>query len=208
MTRRWLTRAVVALAVPALAVPALTTPAVAAAAPKVPTLDKVASIYPYLAGGESMESTSSVKSVTKKCKSGKPVKGAKARYASYMGADPLAAGKADSPYVSVAALRFRSAKDAAAYLRGAGKSTKCPAVDLGTGEKVKVKVKKLAFKLGEERWGYTVTANFSGQTFVTQSLLARQGKVIVTASASASDGGTPSAAKAIKLAKVTLKTAS
>jgi hypothetical protein len=208
MTRRWLTRAVVALAVPALAVPALTTPAVAAGAPKVPSLEKVAAIYPFLAGGQAMESTSSVKGVTKKCKSGKPVKGASARYASYLPSDPAASGTADSPYLSVAALRFRSPKDAVAYLRGANAGTKCPAVDLGTGEKVKVKVKKLAFKLGDERWGYTVTAKFSGRTYITQSLLAREGKVIVTASASASDGSTPSSSKAIKLAKVTLKTAS
>ena len=40
-----------------LVVPALTTPASAAAAPKVPSVEKVAAIYPYLAGGSASETT-------------------------------------------------------------------------------------------------------------------------------------------------------
>lgn len=209
MSRRWLTRTAVALAVPVLAVPALTTPAVAASAPKVPTVAKVAKIYPYLAGGTATEATSKVKSAGKNCKAGKPVKGASARSASYMPADFTAGGSAASPYVYTSALKFRNAKDAAAYLKGSSKNTKkCPGIDLGTGGDVKVKVKKLKFKLGDESWGYTVTTTFSGTTSVSQSLLARKGKIIITVGASAMDGGTPSAKQATKLAKLTLKTAS
>lgn len=208
MTRRWLTRVAAVVAVPALVVPALSTPAVAAGAPKTPTVAKVAKLYPHLAGGSAQETTSKVKSVTKKCKAGKTVKGAKARYTSYLPADPAGAGTASSPYLSVAALKFRSAKDAVKYLKTASKAAKCPATDLGSGEQVDVKVKKLAFKLGDQRWGYTVTAKMSGQTFITQSLLVRKGKAIVNVGASSFDGKAPSAPQAIKLTKLALKTAS
>lgn len=200
---RWLSRAVVALAVPVLAVPPLTTPAHAAKAPKVPAVAQVAKIYPHLAGGTASTSTSSVKSI-KKCKSGKAIKGATSASAAYSPAQ-YATPTAAAPLVYVSALKFRNTKAAVKYLRSASKATKCP-VDVG-GTKVKVKVKKLKVRLGDQSWGYTVTATISGQKFVSQSVVARKGKKIITTGVSATDGGTPSAKKAVKLAKLTLKTA-
>ncbi|GAA4731038.1 hypothetical protein GCM10023350_12960 [Nocardioides endophyticus] len=206
MSRRWLSRALVALAVPALVVPTLSSPAVAAKGAAVPSVAKVAKIYPYLAGGSATTSTTKVTRIGKDCKPGKPVKGATVTSATYSPADPAAAtGTADAPSVFVAAMKFRSAKDAVSYLRESSKATKCSAAGIGDG--VKVKVKKFKVKLGDQSVGYTVTVTFSGQSFTRQSVLARDGKYIVTAGASAVDGSVPDKKKAVSVARLAVKTA-
>ena len=83
MSSRWLSRALIALAVPALIVPAVASSATAAGAVRVPTVTAVAGIYPHLEGGTATESASKVYGPGRKCKPGKPVKGASARSASY-----------------------------------------------------------------------------------------------------------------------------
>ena len=207
MSRRRLSRALVALAVPALLVPTLSTPAVAAKGPGVPSVTKVAKLYPYLAGGSATTSTTKVTRIGKDCKPGKPIKGAKATTATYSPADPAAAtGTADSPVVFVSAMKFRSTKDAVSYLRQGSKATTCSAA-IGGGEDVKVKAKKFKVKLGDQSLGYTATVTFSGQAFTSQSVLVRDGKRIVTAGASAIDGSVPDKKKAISLAALAVKAA-
>jgi hypothetical protein len=207
MSRRLLSRALVALAVPALLVPTLSNPAVAAKGADVPSVAKVAKIYPYLAGGSATKSTAKVTRIGKDCKPGKAIKGASVTSAAYSPADPAAAtGTADTPFVFVAAMKFRSAKDAVSYLRQSSTATKCSAAT-GIGDGVKVAVKKFKVKLGDQSLGYTATVTFSGQSFTSQSVLVRDGKRILTAGASAVDGSVPSKKKAISLAKLTVKTA-
>jgi len=104
-------------------------------------------------------------------------------------------------------MKFRNAKDAIKYLHGTSKGAKCPVKDPTTGKDMKVKIKKIRFRLGDERWGHTVTATFSGQKMVSHSLLVRDGKYIVTAGVTATDGKTPNTKKAIKLTGLALKTA-
>lgn len=209
MSPRRLTRAIVALAVPVLTVSALSAPAQAAKGPAVPAVPKVAKIYPHLAGATSNPTSSKVYAPGKKCKRGKAVKGATATSTSYMPADPADyAAPAERPMASVTAIRFRNAKNAISYLRGTGKSTrKCPAVPVPGGGKVKVKLKKIKFKLGDERQGTTVTARYQGQTTVIHSLLVRKGRFVVLASVIALDGRVPNVKKAIKLTALAVKTA-
>lgn len=211
MSSRRLTRALIALAVPALTVSALSAPANAAAkGPAVPSVAKVAKIYPHLAGGTSDPITSKLNWPSKKCgKQGKVIKGAKATFASYLSADPADyAATAEKPMTYVSAMKFRNAKDAIKYLHGTSKGAKCPVKDPTTGKDVKVKIKKIKFRLGDERTGYTVTASIAGQKSVNHSLLVRDGKYIVTAGVMAMDGKTPNTKKAIKLTGLVLKTAS
>lgn len=211
---RQLTRTLIALAVPALTVAALAAPSPAGAAapaakgPKVPTVAQVAKTYPHLAGGTSYDASSKVIGIGKNCKPGKPIKGATMTSSSYQAAE-YAAPTATEPMVYVSAMRFRNADDAIDYLHATSTSTtKCPTGPGGPGADVKVKVKKIRFKLGDERWGWTITSTTSGQTSVMHSLLVRDGRFVVSAGAMALDGGTPVVKKAIQLTALTLKTAS
>lgn len=208
MTRR-LTTALIALAVPALTVSALSTPATAAVkGPKVPTVAQVAKIYPHLDGGTSYPSSGKVYGAGKNCKPGKAIKGATMTSASYLSADPADyAATAEKPMTYVSAIRFKDADDAIAYLHGAKNTGKCPVKDPSTGQDVKVKLKKITFKLGDERQGWTVTATMSGQTMVSHSLMVRDGRFVINAGVMAMDGREPAVKKAIKLTALTLKTA-
>jgi hypothetical protein len=210
MTRR-LTRALVALAVPALTVTALSTPAEAAAkGPKVPTVDQVATVYPHVAGGTAYPSSGKVYGPGRNCKPGKPIKGASATSASYQSADPMDyASTGEKPMLSVSAMRFRTTQDAIDYLHGTKNVGKCPVKDPVTGEevKVKVKLKKIRFKLGDERQGWTITSTMSGLTSISHSLLVRDGKFIVSAFVMSTDGQEPPVKKAVDLTALTLKTA-
>jgi hypothetical protein len=214
MHRRWLNRALVALVVPAtLTAPALVPSATAAAkGPGVPSVATVAKIYPHFAGGTSSESTSKVIGPGKKCKPGKAIKGASARSASYMApftsTDPTDfAMTGAKPGVFVSAMRFRSAKSAIDYLHKSSSSTKkCP-VSTPTGTKVKAKMTRIKFRLGDERWGYKSQITINGQTIISDMLFVRDGKFVVYASAMSTDGVAPSVPKAIQLTKVALKAA-
>ncbi|HTW17222.1 MAG TPA: hypothetical protein VMF51_18980 [Nocardioides sp.] len=211
MSARRLTRALIALAVPALTVTALSAPATAAAkGPAVPSVAKVAKIYPHLAGGTSDPTSSKLHWPSKKCgKQGKVIKGAKATFALYSSADPADyAYTAAKPMTYVSAMKFRNAKDAIKYLHGTSKGAKCPVKDPSTGKDMKVKIKKIKFRLGDERWGYTATVTMAGEKSVSHSLLVREGKYIVSASAMSLDGKAPNTKKAIKLTGLALKTAS
>lgn len=210
MSHHRLTRALIALAVPALTVSALTTPATAATkGPAVPTVEQVAKVYPHLAGGTAYAASSKVLGLGRNCKPGKPIKGASATTASYTSADPADyAATAARPMVYASAMRFRSAQDAIAYLHASTKGAgKCPVTDPATGEHVKVSIKKIRFKLGDERWGYTVTASMADVTTVSHSLLVRAGKVVVSTGAMSMDGAAPDVARAVKLTAVALRTA-
>lgn len=215
MHRRRLSRALIALVVPAtLASATLVAGAPAATAaqgPGVPSVTVVAKIYPHFAGGTSSESTSKVLGPGKNCKPGKPIKGASARTASYLASltsqDPTDfAMTGAKPGVFVSAMRFRSAKSAISYLHSSSKSTKkCPvASPSGGGTKVKAKLKRIRFTLGDERWGYQSTMTVSGRTFISDMLFVRDGRYVVYASAMSTDGHAPSVPKAIQLTRSAL----
>lgn len=206
MPRR-LTRVLVAAAVPVLLVPLAGAPAQAAVkAPGVPTSGEVGNIYGHVKGSDVLKNPTKAYRA-KNCKRGKAIKGTKGTSAYYQ---PKQAGSptAAKPSLSVTALTFKSAAQAADYLDEGKKAAKCPAIDLGSGDEVKTKVKPFAFKLGDERWGYTVTAKLSKDTTtVTQLTLVRDGKEIVTVGASSLDGKAPSKKKVVKLTGLALRKA-
>ena len=102
------------------------------------------------------------------------------------------------------AMKFPTEKAAIAYLRGYGKSAKdCPGGGSGGGGgggtggmKCDIDMKKIAFKLGDERWGYQykMKCTKAGQTTrsVFNSLFARKGKFIVYANIMSKDASAPS----------------
>jgi hypothetical protein len=222
MHRRWLTRALIALALPALTVTAATSSATAAAAAKVPTIEAVAGIYPHLEGGSAYESTGKVLGPGKKCKPGKPIKGASATSASY--SPDYTSGNPDvfeitgkTPMVSVTAMKFPTKKAAVAYLHGYGKTAKdCPAGGGGGGGgggtggmKCKTSMKKIAFHLGDERWGYQykMKCTKAGETTtsVFNSLFSRKGKFVVYANLMSMDASAPSIPKSVDLTELAMK---
>ena len=213
---RRLSRALIALAVPAiLTTPALVPSATAApAGPGVPTVTQVASVYPHLAGGTSTESTSKVHGPGRRCRTGKPIKGASARSASYQApidaTDPTSFQMTGAkPGVFVTAMRFPSARSAIAYLhRSTSSAKKCPATTHGgVGSQVRAKTTRIRFRLGDERWGYQTQVSYGGQTVVSDNLFVRAGNIIVLTGAMSTDGTAPSVPKAVQLTKVALKAA-
>ena len=226
MHRRWLNRALIALVAPALIVPAvaLNVPASAAtAAAQVPSIGAVAKIYPHLAGGTASESAAKVFGPGKKCKTGKPIKGASQRSASY--SPDYTSGDPDAyvitgarPSVFATAMRFPSTKAAIQYLHGYASYAKdCPGGTGGGtggggtgGMKCKSSMKKIRFNLGNERWGYqtrsTCTMGDVTSTSVFNSLFARQGKFIVYTGAMSMDATAPSIPASIAMTKLALKT--
>ena len=222
MHRRWLSRALIALAVPALTVTAASSPATAAGAAKVPTIDQVAKIWTHLEGGTAHQSTGKVFGPGKKCKAGKAIKGASATSASYFpdytSGDPDVfeiTGK--TPMLSVTAMKFPSTKAAIAYLRGYGKAYKdCPGGGAGGGGggtggmKCKSSMKKIAFKLGDERWGYQYKMKCTKAGVTTRSvfnsLFSRKGKFIVYTNLMSMDASAPSIPKSVELTELAMKT--
>ena len=222
MHRRWLTRALIALAVPALTVPAFAPSATAAGSfPDVPTVDAVAKIYPHLDGGSANESTSKVYGPGKNCKPGKAIKGAGARSASYSpdytSGDPdVFEITGETPMLSVTAMRFPSTKAAIQYLHGYSKTAKdCAGGGSGGGGgggggiTCDTSMKKIKFKLGNERWGYQYrsTCRNGDQTTssVFNTLFVRKGRFIVYANAMSMDSSAPSIPKSIDLTGLALK---
>lgn len=221
MHRRWLSRALVALVVPAtLSAPALVASAQAAPAPRVPSLAQATAIYPHLAGGTATETSGKVYGIGKNCRPGKPIQGAAQKSVSYAGPandeDPtsfLPSGA--KPGLTVSALRFRSAKSAIAYLHAVPKSTKsCGGSSGGTGSAgsagtgcTKPSVRRIGFKLGDERQGFQTKLTCSGQALTMDYLFVRKGKVIVYTTAMSFDGVAPAVAPAVALTKVALTTA-
>lgn len=219
---RRLTRVLIALVAPALTVVALDTAAIAAPAPDVPTIDATAKIYTHLENGAVSESTAKVYGPGKKCKSGKPIKGASARFGSYSpdytSGDPSVyeiTGKTPSVYAQ--AIRFPTAKAAIQYLHGYAKHTKkCP-TGSGSGgghgkPHCKATMKKIKFSLGDERWGYqirsTCTIEDRTSTTVMNTLFARSGRFIVYTGAMSMDATAPSIPDSISFTKLALKSAS
>ena len=214
MHHRWLSRALVALVVPAtLTVPALVQTADAATrGPGVPSVAAVAKIYPHLAGGTASESTSKVIGPGKNCKPGKPIKGASARFASYMApltsTDPTDFQMSGvKPGVFVSAMRFPSARSAVTYLHKSSASTKrCPVPSpAGDGTQVRAKTTRIKFKLGDERWGFKSQVSLSGQTVISDTLFVRAGKYVVYVSTTSMDGTAPSVPRAVQLTRLALK---
>jgi hypothetical protein len=221
MNRRWLTRALIALAVPALTVSALPTSATAAGGAKVPTLGAVAKVYPHLAGGTTSGSATKVYGPGRRCNTSKVIRGASGRSASYSpdysSGDPkayLATGA--RPSVFVQAYKFPTARAAVRYLHGYATYTKrCPGTNPGGGgtggaaPQCRTAMKKIRFRLGNERWGYQMrsTCTISGQrtSSVLNMLFARKGRFIVYTGAMSMDATAPSIPKSIKLTAVALK---
>ncbi|WP_121255712.1 sensor domain-containing protein [Nocardioides ferulae] len=201
-------RAALVLAAAALVVPATAAPATAAAKPPaVPKVGAVAKIYPHLAGGSADEYTGQVPSIGKGCSEGKPVKGARYRSASYQAADATYP-TGDTPGVGASAARFRSAKSASTWLRKAVARNKRCAGDAYSGDPdATVKVSTIRFKAGQQRAGLRVKVVADGTTTFSDTLMVRQGKRLVIASAYSLDGKAPAKAKSIKLAKRALKVA-
>ena len=226
MNRRWLTRALIALVAPVLTVPALASTASArTAGPEVPGIDAVAKVYPHLEGGTATESTSKVYGPGKRCKAGKPIKGASARYASYSpdytSGDPSVFEiTGATPSVYAQAMKFPTTKAAVAYLHGyAAHTKKCPGTGGGgTGgggsdaPKCKTSMKRIKFKLGNERWGYQMRSTCTSAGVTTHSifntLFARAGRFIVYTGAMSMDATAPSIPRSVQLTKLALTTAS
>ena len=223
MHRRRLTRVLIALAAPVLTIPAFAASAGAAAGVQVPGIDAVAKIYPHVENGTVHETTGKVHGPGKNCKPGKAIKGASMRSASYTpdysSGDPdvyIIDGK--RPMLSVTAMRFPSAKSAVKYLKGTAKSAKdCPAPGDGGGgggggggsADCTTKMKKIAFKLGDQRWGYqyktTCKDGGTKSSSVINMLFVRAGKHIVYTTAMSMDASAPSTKKSVKLTKLALK---
>lgn len=222
MHRRWLSRALIALTVPALIIPAAATSATAAATAKVPTIDAVAKIYPHLAGGTANESSSKVLGPGKKCKTGKAIKGASSTSASYSPdyttADPSTLMPTGAtPMLSVTAMKFPNTKTAIAYLHGFEKAYKdCPTPGGGTGggggggqlPDCDTSMKKIKFKLGNERWGYQMKSVCPDSSSAMNMLFARKGRFIVYANAMSMDATAPSIPSSVQLTKLALDTVS
>ena len=227
MSRRRLSRALIALAVPALTVPAATSAATSAAtaagAARVPTIDQVAAIWTHVEGGSAHTSTGKVFGPGKKCKQGKAIKGASATSATYSpdytSGDPdVFEITGETPMLSVTAMRFPTKKAATAYLRGYGKSAKdCPGVGSGGGGGTgamacDIDMKKIAFTLGDERWGYQykMKCTRAGQTTrsVFNSLFAREGKFIVYANVMSMDASAPSIPTSVDLTELAMEAVS
>ena len=227
MSRRWLSRALIALAVPALIVPALATSATAAGAAKVPTVEATAKIYPHVATVS--ESSAKVYGPGKKCGQQKVVKGASQTTGSYFpdytspeyaeGDPSLFVMSGERPSLYATAIKFPNPKAAIAYLHGYEKYTKkCPVKNPGGGgtgggqPDCKSSMKKIAFKLGDERWGYQLkaTCTISGQptSMVTNSLFVRDGKYVVYTGATSMDATAPSIPKSVEFTKLALTTVS
>ncbi|GAA4377958.1 hypothetical protein [Nocardioides caricicola] len=217
---RLVNRVLIALAVPALLIPAASATAAAGTA-QVPSIDQVAEIYEHLDGGSAYESTSKVFGPGKKCKPGKAIKGASARSATYnpdyTSGDPGAFEiTGETPMVSVTAMKFPSAKSAIAYLHGYDKSAKdCgPGGDGGGsgggsgGPKCKSSMKKIAFKLGDERYGYQFKMKCKDSASVINTLFTRKGQFIVYANVMSMDASAPSIPKSVDLTELALKTVS
>lgn len=223
MHRRTWSRALIGLVAPVMTVAALTAPATAAA--QVPTIDEVAHIYTHLENGTASESAGKVYGPGKKCKPGKAIKGASSRSASYSpdytSGDPdVFVIDGEHPMVSVTAMEFPSAKAAIKYLHGYDKVTKdCGSGGSGGGggggggqPDCKSKMKKIKFKLGDERYGYQFrsTCKIGGQTTssVINTLFVRKGAEIVYANVMSMDASAPSIPKSIDFTDLALKNVS
>ncbi|MFC7494494.1 MULTISPECIES: hypothetical protein [unclassified Nocardioides] len=224
MSRRWMNRALIALVVPVVTVPVLATSATAAGAAKVPTAEATAKIYPHVSTVS--ESTSKVFGPGKKCGSQKVIKGASQTSASYspdysdpaLLEDPTAFEMTgERPGLSATAMKFPSTKAAIDYLHGYEKyAKKCPVTNPGGGggggtggqPDCKSSMKKINFKLGDERWGYQMKLTCPDSSTVMNSLFARDGKFVVYTTAMSMDATAPSIPKSVEFTKLGLTTVS
>lgn len=209
MTTR-LARALLALALSLVAVPALATPADAAPkGPAVPTVKQVARIYPHLKGGTADVDSQAVPALTGDCEEGKPVRGSRGTMAHYEPSEsPSYEDLFRQPFVLTGALSFRSVRDASDYYDELTESaTRCLSLlePDPAAHGVTVTTRKIRFGLGDERYGSTTTASRRKRTAVNHTLVVRDGR-IVTVSVVFAAGRTPTG-KAVRLARVTLRTA-
>lgn len=206
MSGRLMSRALAAVAVAALIVPALGAPAAAARGVAVPSIEKVAQIYPYLAGGGASTVTDGVPYISKRCKSGKDIKGATRTSVAYSPVSkPIPPGSPFPPYLSLMGAKFASAASAARYLTSTLRTITCRQPGGGDYD---VKIKKFKVSIGDEGVGYISTAAFPGQTYEGQTVLVRKGKFVVFVSISSYNGPTLSRKRTVKLAGLAVRTAS
>jgi len=230
MSPRSTTRVLTALVAPVLAVTVLastTGTATAAGAAKVPSVADTQAIYPHV--GTSSESSAKVYGPGKKCGQQKVITGASQTSASYspdysdpaLASDPsLSSMTGERPAVSATAMRFPNPKAAIAYLHGYQTYTKkCPGSVPGGGgtggaeqPDCTTAMKKIAFKLGDERYGYQIrsTCTIAGQptSSVMNTLFVRDGKYVVYTSAMSMDASAPSIPKSVEFTKLALATVS
>lgn len=207
MTTR-LARALLALALPLVAVPALTTAAHAAPkGPDVPTVEQVAKIYPQLQGGTADVESTKAPSAGKNCSDGKPVPGSRASIATYLPSDddPASFGQ-DTPMVMVAAMSFRSVRQASSYFDDFSESmAECTSDAMEHDEEgVRVTTKKIRFGLGDERFGSTSLVKGFGMAMSTHVLVVREGKAVVMAMVL---GSKSPVAKALRLTRAAVRAA-
>lgn len=206
MPRARLARLLVAITATALIVPTLAASASAAKPPPVPSLAKVAKIYPHVKDGAKSEyPMDSIDGPGKKCDTTKKVKGATGNGASYSPAE-TATATAKKPSLSVSAIRFASAKSATKYLKSTAAYTKKCGTGGGSGKKPKVSTFKV--KLGNQSWGASVKSKVGDTKFVVNLVTVRKGKHLVGTFVTSADGKKPSVKKTIKLTKLALKAAS
>ena len=214
MTRRRLTRALIALTVPALLVPALASSATAAEAPSVPTLAQVAKVYPFLDGGTADVTHEKVYEAGRNCKQGDPIKGARSKTATY--AAPMDSESMDDyavtgakPAIVISAVRLPSAKIARSYLAGGRFEIKNCAdkSELGA-QKSTYKIKTIAFKLDAPHWGYQISWKSHKTRTIVNALFARDGATVVSLMSFSLQGRQgPSVGKSIDLVALALKSA-
>ncbi|GAA4075424.1 hypothetical protein ACFFOS_26810 [Nocardioides kongjuensis] len=200
MQMRRLRQALVAVIVPAALVGLTVGPAEAAAkAPKLPTPAKVAAAYPHLAGVTPVVVSGAAKPGN--CTPAALVKGAKSSAAVYSASAPAAA----TPSVTVAAIRFKSATKAKAYLKKAAAFIACESQALGfTFSSTAFKFK---LKGTDQRVGLTTTQSISGISIAGQTLLARKGEKVVSVTAVSGNATAPAVEPAQGLLKVAVKAA-
>jgi hypothetical protein len=210
MIRTRLVGLVAAVAAAALTVPTLAPAADAASSPDVPTITAVAGIYPHFAGGSALESPiDKVYGPAKKCGKTKRIKGATGTSASYTTAaydSPTGA----APGLTVIAYRLSSPAKAKGLLASsAAQAKKCPGGGIAVPGIKDTKVEKFKTKLGDTSSGYTVAVTTDdGGSYISNVILARKGKTIVTTLVSSVDGQTPDVGTSVKAAQLALKTAS
>jgi hypothetical protein len=209
MIRTRLVGLVAATAAAALTVPALAPAADAASHPKVPTVAAVEAVYPHFAGGSVLENPiNKVYGPAKKCGKTKRIKGT-GTSASYVTAGYDAPTGA-APGLTVVAYRLPSPAKAKGLLSSsATQAKKCPGGGIVVPGIKDTKVKKFKVKIGDTSTGYTVTVSTEdGGSYISNVILARKGKTIVSTLVSAMDGQAPSVSSSVKAAQLALKTAS
>ncbi len=178
----------------------------AARSPQVPTIEQVAEVYPHFAGGSVPGGASGVvPAVRRDCSWGKPYAGSQLRSDDYVPAGTRRDPTRRKPHVVIIALSFRSVRHASDYVADSVK-THSACMLAGASDDAALTTKKLRFGLGDQRFAVTGVLVDGQATRVTHRLLVREGKT-VTSTTVASTNGKPAAKRAVRLARLAVRTA-